>query len=195
MLFKRPVLEAIRAGKIDRAYRCWRKPAAKAGGTLKTAVGVLRIVAVDRVHADEITERDARLAGAAGRVELLRELAGRTGDLHRIKLAFGGEDPRIALRAASLLPADDVARLREKLTRLDRSSPCGPWTSEVMRTIAGHPRERAASLAVRLNREKEWLKLNIRKLKNLGLTISHETGYEISPRGRALLRALSTTQD
>jgi ribosomal protein S19E (S16A) len=27
----------------------------------------------------------------------------------------------------------------------------------------------------------------VRKLKALGLTISHEVGYEISPRGRAFL--------
>lgn len=31
------------------------------------------------------------------------------------------------------------------------------------------------------------LKLNIRKLKNLGLTISLGTGYQISPRGKALI--------
>lgn len=36
--------------------------------------------------------------------------------------------------------------------------------------------------------DKEWFKLNVRKLKNLGLTESLETGYRISPRGRALLK-------
>ncbi len=30
-------------------------------------------------------------------------------------------------------------------------------------------------------------KTNVRKLKALGLTISHDTGYELSPRGRASL--------
>jgi hypothetical protein len=33
------------------------------------------------------------------------------------------------------------------------------------------------------------LKLDVRKLKNLGLTISLPTGYELSPRGRAFLGA------
>jgi hypothetical protein len=47
---------------------------------------------------------------------------------------------------------------------------------------------RAADLARMLGREKDWLKINIRKLKNLGLTISHETGDEISPLGKVVLK-------
>jgi hypothetical protein len=31
----------------------------------------------------------------------------------------------------------------------------------------------------------------VRKLKELGLTISHSPGYEVSPRGQAVLRDLS----
>lgn len=34
-------------------------------------------------------------------------------------------------------------------------------------------------------------KLNVRKLKNLGLTISLGTGYRLSPRGEAFLARLS----
>ncbi len=35
------------------------------------------------------------------------------------------------------------------------------------------------------------MKVDIRKLKALGLTISHEVGYELSPRGAAYLRWLA----
>jgi len=38
--------------------------------------------------------------------------------------------------------------------------------------------------------EKEAFKLNVRKLKNLGLTESLGTGYRISPRGRSVLERL-----
>jgi hypothetical protein len=31
------------------------------------------------------------------------------------------------------------------------------------------------------------MKVDIRKLKSLGLTISHDVGYELSPRGTAYL--------
>lgn len=46
---------------------------------------------------------------------------------------------------------------------------------------------KSADLAVITKKEKEWLKLNVRKLKGLGLTISHEPGYSLSPRGEVYL--------
>ena len=36
------------------------------------------------------------------------------------------------------------------------------------------------------------MKADIRKLKGMGLTISHEVGYELSPRGAAYLDWLAT---
>ena len=47
----------------------------------------------------------------------------------------------------------------------------------------------AQELADRSGYEKEWLKLNVRKLKNLGLTESLHPGYRLSPRGAAYLAA------
>jgi hypothetical protein len=41
-----------------------------------------------------------------------------------------------------------------------------------------------------LHIEKTWLKPNIRKLKEMGLTISLEVGHKISPRGKAYLKSL-----
>jgi len=35
--------------------------------------------------------------------------------------------------------------------------------------------------------EKEVFKNDVRKLKRIGLTISHSPGYELSPRGKAYL--------
>ena len=45
-------------------------------------------------------------------------------------------------------------------------------------------------LAKGLGCERDWLKPQVRKLKNLGLTISLRVGYEISPRGRVVLQHL-----
>ncbi|EMD28707.1 hypothetical protein [Amycolatopsis azurea] len=59
-----------------------------------------------------------------------------------------------------------------------------------MRIIAGNPGRRAQELADLLGREKESLKVDIRKLKGLGLTLSLEVGYRISPRGAAYLRLI-----
>lgn len=75
-----------------------------------------------------------------------------------------------------------------KHVQLTLPSKVGPWTHNTLFTIEKNSKLKAADLAQLLLREKEWLKLNIRKLKNLGLTISHNPGYEVSPYGKAYLR-------
>jgi hypothetical protein len=46
---------------------------------------------------------------------------------------------------------------------------------------------RAEDLAHSVGREKQPFKLDVRKLKELGLTESLEIGYRLSPRGEAVL--------
>jgi hypothetical protein len=57
----------------------------------------------------------------------------------------------------------------------------------VLQTISAQPGVRAPDLAQQFGRETQPFKLDVRKLKNLGLTISLRVGYELSPRGRAYL--------
>lgn len=91
-------------------------------------------------------------------------------------------------RAASAnLSADEVAELRKRLDRLDRASASEPWTRATLEIIAARPEVRAGDLAESLGRERAPFKLDVRKLKNLGLTISLTVGDRISPRGRAYL--------
>ena len=61
--------------------------------------------------------------------------------------------------------------------------------------LAANPRVRAQDLADSVGRDKASFKTDVRKLKALGLTISHSPGYELSPRGRALLDALDTAAE
>ena len=56
--------------------------------------------------------------------------------------------------------------------------------------IEGRPAVAARVLAQRLGCEKDWLKPQIRKLKDLGLTVSLPIGYELSPRGRVAVERL-----
>jgi hypothetical protein len=50
---------------------------------------------------------------------------------------------------------------------------------------------RAEDLARSVGREKMPFKLDVRKLKEMGLTESLLTGYRLSPRGEAVLRHLA----
>lgn len=50
---------------------------------------------------------------------------------------------------------------------------------------------RAGNLAAKIGQETVVFKINARKLKNLGLSESLGTGYRLSPRGRAVLKAFN----
>lgn len=189
MLFRRAVLDGIRAGTVTLAFRRWETPAARAGGVQKTAVGLVRIRSIAAVDEGSITEEDARRAGAPSRDALLAELSRRRGPIWRMEIEHAGEDPRLALRERDEMDAAELAALRTRLARLDAASAAGPWTRDVLRLVAANPGVRAGDLAPQVRMEREAFKLQVRKLKNLGLTISLGTGYRISPRGEALLAA------
>jgi hypothetical protein len=184
MLFRQDVLRRIGEGEVTLAFRRWRRPTVKAGGTLRTRVGVLAIESVQVVDEDEVTDADARRAGAASREEVLSGGAGK-GPLHRIEFRLAGPDPRIALRERSRISPSERAEIDARLGRLDAASRHGPWTATVLGLIAERPATRAPDLAASLGRETAPFKADVRKLKELGLTESLETGYRLSPRGRA----------
>ena len=59
---------------------------------------------------------------------------------------------------------------------------------EYLRAIAERPEERAEELAASFGLEKRVFKPRVRRLKELGLTISLSPGYRLSPRGEAFLK-------
>ena len=185
MQFRPADLAAIAAGEVTVAFRRWKRPMAKAGGTQLTPVGVLAFDSVERV--DEITPADARRAGFADPEAAWAMLRGREGDLYRIRLRIAGPDPRVELREAAALTDADRADIAARLARMDRASTHGAWTEATLRAIADAPGTRAADLAERFGRERLAFKADVRKLKALGLTESLEVGYRLSRRGRAYL--------
>lgn len=187
MLFKRSVLDRIAAGTVTLAFRRWRRPTVRAGGTLTTPAGVLAIESVEIVVAGRITAAEARRAGFARRDDLLAGLDAAEGELYRIAFRLQGADPRAALREQDDLTAEDAATLCQRLDRLDRTARHGAWTRAVLRLIGERPGTRAPELAARFGRDTAAFKTDVRKLKALGLTESLEVGYRLSPRGRALL--------
>jgi hypothetical protein len=184
VLFRQDVLRRIGEGEVTLAFRRWRRPSVRAGGTLRTRVGVLAIESVKVVGEDAVTDADARRAGAEDREALLAALPGE-GALHRIEFRVAGPDPRIALRERSDIPPAERAEIDARLARFDAASRHGPWTAAVLDLIAERPGTRAPDLAASLGRETAPFKADVRKLKELGLTESLEVGYRLSPRGRA----------
>jgi hypothetical protein len=191
MLLRSDVLEGIAQGSITLAFRRWVRPSVRAGGTLLTARGQLQIGAVERIAPEEISEADAARAGYATRELLLAELQRRdAGELYRIELGTLRPDPRAQLRASAATEPEEIARLLARVRRLDTASRAGPWVRRTLELIAAHPALRAARLCELAGRDLLAFKLDVRKLKGLGLTQSLEVGYRISPRGQALLELL-----
>jgi hypothetical protein len=194
MLIRSADLARIAAGDVTLAFRHWRRPTVKTGGTLRTAIGLLAIHAVDVVDEGQMTAADARAAGYPSLEALRADLAAHAvpgGTLYRIGLAPAGiADPRDALRLRADLAEAEVATLTTRLDRFDAGSPHGPWARPTLRAIARQPGTRAGDLAAALGFERLWFKTQVRKLKALGLTESLEVGYRLSPRGEALLRLL-----
>ncbi|MDY6808345.1 MAG: hypothetical protein SW127_04935 [Actinomycetota bacterium] len=194
MLLPARVAQGVADGSVDLAFRRWKVARVRAGSTFLSSVGVIEIRSVRQVDVDEISDDEARRAGfptAAASIGKLR----RTDDpVFRIELRWAGPDPRIALRADDELSDDDVADLRTRLQRLDDRSSHGPWTRATLQIIARRPAVVSTELAAELGRPRADFKLDVRKLKNLGLTRSLDVGYELSPRGRALLPLLEDTR-
>jgi predicted transcriptional regulator len=185
MLFNARALEGIAAGEIDLAFRRWKRPTVKAGGTLRTRAGVIAIDAVEPTSERRIRAEEARRAGFASRAELLRSLRPQ-GRLYRIEFRRVGDDPRVALRQRAEIGESERAVLAARLERMDEARG-EAWTRRLLKLIAEHPETLAADLAASLGMEKAPFKRDVRKLKELGLTESLMVGYRLSPRGRAYL--------
>jgi len=189
VLFDQRFWEPIANGHVTVTFRRWKRRQAVAGKRQRTAVGIIEVTAVDVVEEADITLADARAGGFPSVEALVADLRG-TPDLplYRIRFhAVAGPDPRAQLAASAALTDDDVLALEKRLARLDAASSHGPWTAETLAIIAERPAVRAGDLADAVGRERLPFKEDVRKLKNLGLTISLGVGYRLSPRGEAFL--------
>jgi hypothetical protein len=191
MRFPPRTLQAIAEGRVDRAFRRWDRPRARAGGQQLTAVGVIGFTSVEALGREAVTDAEAQRAGFESAEALLGFLDRRDGgEIYRITLRVIGADPRVALRE-TVPDAAAIDALRRRLDRLDRASRHGPWTRQVLELIAANPERRAGELAAEMGRERLPFKADVRKLKALGLTERLPIGYRLSPRGRALLDSLT----
>ncbi|MGE0869062.1 MAG: hypothetical protein AB7P03_10875 [Kofleriaceae bacterium] len=192
LLFKKPFWEGLQNGAITLTFRRWQRPHVKPHGRYRChPIGVLEVDAIELVTIGTITTDDARRSGFASRDELIAHLAqlgpiDPATEVYRVELHHGGDGDRVETALDDKLSPETIAQLRGKLARMDRG---GAWTANTLAIIAKHPRVAASKLAAKLGRETQPFKIDVRKLKRLGLTQSFEVGYEISPRGRAFLAA------
>ena len=201
MQFRQSDTEAIARGEQTLTFRRWRRPQARSGGRYRVGQHVIEVTSIEQIDPSEISAEDAHAAGhdsAEDALAAIRRNQRKSGDanapLYRVAFRCLGEqaDPRSILAADSGLNPDELSAITDRLAKMDARTKHGPWTRAALEAISVDPGRRAAELAAAQGRETAKFKANVRKLKALGLTISLEIGYELSPRGRVVLDALQT---
>jgi hypothetical protein len=184
LLFQKPFHQGLVDGSIRLTFRRWDKPHVKVGGRYRChPIGVLEVDAITRMPVKDISAADAKLAGFASREALVEYIGPGVELVWRVELHHGGDGDRVQIALDDKLSPDDVAAIAKKLDKM------GDWVQPTLKIIDKHPRVAASQLAKKLGRETLPFKVDVRKLKKLGLTQSFEVGYEISPRGRAYIAA------
>jgi len=188
VLLNRATAEGIADGTITLVLRRWDAPRSKAGGTQRTPVGTIHIDTVTEYSGGyRVTAAQAIAAGypsaKAAQADLDRRPAGHT---YLIGVSFLAPDERPDLAADDALADADVTTITMRLDRWDAVG--APWTREYLRMIGENEAVRAPDLAARVGLDVPRFKRRVRQLKGLGLTISLDVGYRLSPRGRAYLQ-------
>jgi hypothetical protein len=195
VLFQKRFHAGLRDGSITESYRVWSRPQVKPGGRYKTPAGMIEVAAIDLVKLSTVNDAAARRSGFDHRDELVRSLSRSarkslraSSNVYRVKLRFAGKITKADLPPSDAdWSADDLAAMTARLDKMDRLSRHGPWTGPVLRLIESRPQTAASKLAPTFQRETRDFKVDVRKLKKLGLTVSFDVGYALSERGRVFL--------
>ena len=194
MRFEQRLRDGIHSGAIVVAFRRWKRCQVVSGRRYRTGIDMVEVESVDMVEPFSVDVAQAREAGYASVGELLASLRGDPAlPLYRVRLRrIDGPDPRDELAHATRLTEADVAAIAARLARMDSSSSRGPWTGAVLALIADRPGVVSTVLAEAMGWERQDFKLHVRRLKELGLTLSLDVGYRLSPRGESYLKYLPT---
>jgi hypothetical protein len=192
--FEQRLRDGIHSGEIVLAFRRWKRSQVVAGHRYRTGIDMVEVESVDLIEPSSVDATQARAAGYASVGDLLADLRGDPAlPVYRIRLRrIDAPDPRDELARSASLTEADLAAITARLARMDRSSSRGPWTAAVLALIAERPGIVSTVLAEALGWERQDFKLHVRRLKELGLTLSLDVGYRLSPRGESYLNDMRT---
>ncbi len=184
--------QRVANGEITVTWRLWKYAHVKPGRLYATGFlfgGAIAVEDVREVRAADVTDADALEVGqpdAAALIEYARSHTGRevTADtvLYRVQFHFETEAPP--------KPEYSLEDVTKRIARLDKASRTGPWTLQTLRLIEENPGVVSRHLAPQMGMHRDDFKVNVRKLKGLGLTLSLPVGYELTELGQSCLDSL-----
>ena len=177
------------AGEFNVTFRLWKTSHVKAGATYGTGFGgSYHIVDVKQVRSIDVSDADAWSAGQPNRAALLQLVGAHTKTkvtpamkLWRVAFTYSDAEPE--------KPKLDVDEALKRVARLDAAAG-KPWAQQALALIEKHPRVFARELAKETRFPRLEFKVQVRKLKRLGLTTSFKVGYELTELGQAVLDRL-----
>ncbi|NNF42174.1 MAG: hypothetical protein HKO59_17130 [Phycisphaerales bacterium] len=186
MLFQNRFHPGIRDGTITQTFRVWASPRVKTGGIYRVGrVDAVTVRTVTAMPFGDVTDTAARKAGFddADTLEAFLRRTTKTAVTARTRVY------RVTFRhqpwKPSATPTLGVEETLAKLEAMEQRTRRAPWITDTLNAIGRRPRTAASRLAAELGRaEVPAFKADVRKLKKLGLTRSHEVGYELTDLGK-----------
>lgn len=103
MLFRSETLQQIRAGTVSLAFRRWHQARVREGSRLRTAIGVVEVIAVTEIPDAQVC--DAPRAGYPSADAVRADFSPGAGRmLFRIEIRYCGPDPRLSVREQPVAP-------------------------------------------------------------------------------------------
>ena len=188
MLFTKPFKEAIANGEITTSFRLWKRPMVKVGGQYNIPpFGAIEVTKVAATTLDKTSQKSVRAAGFTDKAALADYLKSADAvPLYRVEFRYLGA-ATVKVPDRDHLDQQELDKLVKRLRKI-------AWAEQALQLIANNVKTRAGDLAPQCNMELQAFKRNVRRLKGMGLTISHDVGYELSERGKQVLPLLRASQ-
>jgi hypothetical protein len=193
LLFEKNLHDAIREGRVTLTFRNWEKPRVNADKTYRAGdVGEVFIEDISQVPLSEVTEEEARAAGAESLEDFRRYYGARNprvdferDRVYRVRFRYAGNDAALVL--AGRLGEEALRRLDRQLAHIDVQSYEGEWTHFFISTLTQKRWMRPGELAQQLGTDQDMVRRKMKILAEIGLVRADPgLGYSLSDGGRKL---------
>jgi hypothetical protein len=193
LLFDKRLHDPIKQGTVTLTYRDWQYPRVTTGKQYHAGdLGDIVIEECTQVALSEVTDEDARAAGAQSSEEWYREYKRghpradvERDRVYRIRFRYtGNEAEQVRL---GRLGEEDLRRLDRQLAQIDVQSYEGEWTQFFIATLTQKRWMRPGELSQQLGTDQDMVRRKMNILAGMGIVRADPgLGFSLSEGGRKL---------